>query len=639
MLIFLPVVIYVLSSFAAFMLCSILTPAYLSNNGFSEMLRIIFGENSSYEGIITPLLMSIIINLIVGYRLPKITKTSAIAVLLALLVFASDIVIFYTSFGINNDPSRYKYDLPMDEYRQEINRYISDNNFAIFLDSKSFSSLNANAFIETITISNNTPVDQPDKTYQNPENFNDLVRAANNHWDPEIARTYLEQAAEILDNPPNGEELDKNYIALFWHIRGSYEDDYDTKMFYFGEAIDAYNKLWSEFGMQGVARVLELAPEYGDAKEAWKKVIFDYGSDGLYFTNAYNSIKKLIFHEYDNICQSEYSVESFKEVLEDLYYLRWVEGLGPRDIQVACMIGAITLFTNTHLEQANECLVNMNIYLAKGHPFTKILLLCVKMKRGIVDQELLSEIINMSEQLTNNDKIYLADYWLSMEQYDNIYSYVYDIPSNNSVEILAKKSLLFASWYINSSAEVQPRTVKVINDSFKLISDKEYKGSVLALRPEYVSVLKMVNGYVGYSSNKYSYREFVDTVSADHNSMEATLFVRAISSYNFGDFKTSFETCEIILQLYQGNNTLDEYFIRLVKADAHYQYASLLTKGSEAWEEQISAAEKECNYFEDNTRYIIYLSKGFYELKADIYYQMGKPELQEEYNKKASNLP
>lgn len=628
--------VYIASFIVAVFLTNILVPNYFEGDNIWGVVKIVYKENSKL--IILPIIITVIcssmLNLIVT-RVTKHTMRSMISFFLILCVLSSNIGLFLSSFRINNTAHTYKYDLPLTEYIAMLNKQIADINFWMFMDSSNFEAIEPSDYLpqpqQLSTVAENNENNDSTEKIINPTTFEELISAILADYKSTQSEAYLEQAIEIYNKTSDGSGLSKSIVALMWHIRGDYETDSAQSKLYYNNAISVYESLGKQeyWAQDNISKILYILGDYSAAKEKYIFIIDAQGVNGEYFSSCYTNLKNIVFMDFDEICSRKYAKDNFSLIASDLFYLLEKNNL---DIQVSSMLGTISLYTENNIPEIKAVLEQINDHYSLGHPLTKILLLCINMKMHMESKDLMLEVAQM-ENLNDFEKIYFAEYWLAVENYDLIYTYVKNITANNAV---ARKNILLASWYINSNTDIETETIETINNDIEQLKAYEYtyavgKDDVRALDQIEIDTLLLIDGYVGYSTRKYSYEEFISNLKTDHDSDEA-LFVLAVNAYNTGDYKTSFETCALILAQLDDSLILDEFFVRLIKADAHYRYALSYKKGSMEWNAQISAAEEECLYFEKHSKFFIYIYEEFYKIMANVYYQKGDAEKQKYYN-------
>ena len=572
-----PICLFAVCYFVTILCCFWWAPNYLHSDRFTDVLISLFREN--LIPFLIPLVISIVVNIVFNQLGSNELKTSKlwtrilISVLIVIIVIPSNVGFFFSSFRINNSIGE-KYELPMADLVAALNSQIEENNYSLFVNTNYFYGIPASKYFPSqITDQENQSTSERQVPKNNPKTFEELITAILYYYWQDESYEYLERAIEMFDSG-NQSRFSKSDIATFWHIRGDYAVDLLDKAYYYREAVSVY---------------LELL----QSNSYWQ-----IGIDMIL-----GKIKDMVFSEYSRVKNSKYNADSLEMIMENSIFIMTYSG---NDIQTSTLLGTVCLYTNKYLDECIGFLLTVDSLCAVTHPLTKILLANLLLKTGGDHEQQLLEIDNHSD-FDYVENIYISQYWLERKMYENIFSYATNISNESPLYILEYKNLLMASWYINNTSpqRIDHQTVEATFSGLQQFIDTSGDSETMLL----------LDSYIGYTSGKYNYKEFIEAV-APLNESDEVLFIIAINAYNEGDYITSFESCDQILSQLDMSRVLDEFFVRLIKADAHFQYSRSFDMESAERESHLLIAERECLYFEKNSKFFIYMYNGYSAFKG-----------------------
>ena len=541
-------------------------------------------------------------------------------------VFLSNILLFANNITTHKLPS---YPLP-----QETLLKMVDNQFnfqPLFLSKEYFDEIDADKYKETIpTISSlanpapNTPTPQKQSSISipTPIGFSDYMQGI-----------YDEQYAEGLNV--------HDYIlgAYTLYVKGSHNNDnyaigymfaeianhwecffkdhnvlYSSKEEFYNAALEAYqksNKQDKTYDACNNIAIIYVSLEQNDlARKNYQQAI-KYNEDISLPVDNYTD---LIFKLYDTSATDT----DLNTLIDDILFICQHTD----NLRLSTLLGTLILHTEHRLSEGVAVLRNIDNYYTLGHPLTKIILASFDVLSGGDGSRYISQITE--ESLEDADLIYLARYYMSRNIYENAYGYLVDNYSDVNIESARIRLLLdfFVKGKLPKLDDKNTITINFNNILNETLNEQTLKNWT---KDDY-GLFQIVHYSAEYQIGKIDKLIFSQKIREIGLSDNIVQYFLAIAAFNAADYLQAIEKCDTIINSLAKEDMgvpLDEYYIRLIRAESYYRYAKTLSIFSEK-KEYLDKARKECEYFNRSARTFRYIQGQFEELKKMIDIAEGK---------------
>lgn len=302
------------------------------------------------------------------------------------------------------------------------------------------------------------------------------------------------------------------------------------------------------------------------------------------------------------------------------------------DLSMYILYGACAVADNTNVAQAYDALCSADEYYQGKSAMVKILRCICADLLGQDESWLLSEIYELEEKdsLTSTEELYLTRYLFVTNRYDELWGYIVDAGSDNGPSLDAELAAMKASWYFKNQTSTYFSTEAV----GQLLDWVEMSLAGTANGSEERELLLLSRALLQSCVGEIDGLDIDPEGLAGVSDLEYALI--AARAFNAGKYQEALQACEQFFNLSREdsfpsvNGTVFQtqmepqeqvvlrYFVQLVSARSHFEYAKPLWKGSDDWTAHMEAAERECAAFQQSSKSLFYISEQFKILQNSI---------------------
>ena len=594
-------------------------------NAFNSTLSVVFWSN--VKDITIPLVIACIVSVIDSYfNIIPIKRFWKISILI-IPVLLGNFLLFANNIATHKSPS---FPLP-----QETLLKMVDNQFnfqPLFLSKEYFDKINADkykkntAITPTVTnsipkpLSSNTLPPKQSVPIPAPTRFSDYMQGI---YDKQYAEglnvhDYILGAYKLyVKRAHNNDNFDVGYmlheIACHWEC---FFKDYfvnSSKEEFYYAALEAYQKSNKQentyYACTNIAIIYRSLGKYDLARENYRKAIVeDIDTEVDYYSD-------FIFTVYDTSA----SVADLNTLIDDILFI--FQHTTNYNLSLSTLLGTLILHTEHRLDEGETILRNIDNYYTR-HPLTKIILASFDVLFNGNGSEYISQITE--ESLEDADLIYLARYYMLRNLYENAYGYLVDKCSDTNIESARIRLLL--DFFVKGKLPKLNDKNTITTNFYNILNETLNEHTLNNWTKEDLGLLQVVHYSTEYQIGKIDNLAFSQKIGKIGLSNNAIQYFLAIAAFNVADYLQAIEKCNAIIESLAKEDMsvpLDEYYIRLIRAESYYHYAKTLSVSTEK-KQYLDKAREECEYFNRSTRTFRYIQGQFEELKKMIDIAEGK---------------
>ena len=404
------------------------------------------------------------------------------------------------------------------------------------------------------------------------------------------------------------------YIVNDWDIYNDIcIDEFSTQEECANAAINAYLKFNQQnntyFACNNIALIYKLLNDYTSARAQFKLAIEN--NEDINF--PIDNYKSLILALYNN----KLTLDETLALMDDIIFLYPYTN---NDLALSTLLGTLSIYTGTKMDETKEILSNADAYYNAGHTLTKILLATLDAMTGIDATSIADKIVRREvsgHTLDPEESLYFARYYFTIGRYDNAYGYLSDRFRDASLE--SARVIMLTEAFLKGGLEKNNAGTLTSSMLYQALDDSLTNSNWNRYGNDY-KLLSVVHGAVGCQLGNISEADFYAIVKETGLSNDFVQFFFAVAAFNSAQYQDAIKRCDAILSELTDTSakTLDVFYLRLVRADACYQYALTLKSGEPEWQEYMSQAQTECDYFNASTKAFRYIQEKFSELEQNI---------------------
>lgn len=473
------------------------------------------------------------------------------------------------------------------------------------------------------------PEDDEPITYEEPQTIGGYIGAIMNGTYAEgmgKAEYLLKAHALFLKGSYTDDELFS--IGLMWTF--IYEDLYQLSD---DEPVTA-DCLWE--ALAAYERVEELeggsAPLYSNMSivynhlQEWDMVRY-YVREAL----AYGVEESYAWSNYKGYILWWVGLEPYTQLLEDAgIFLEYGQ-----DLSVYILYGACAAAENQETENAYRLLCEADAYFEGKSAMLKILRCICADLTGRDEAFLLSDIYRLEAEngLTQGEEAYLIRYLFATNRSEELWGYISDVGAGEQGRLRAWEAAMKASWYFkNADTGYFDR-----EDARHLLERIEEDLSAGFYEPEDKNLLLLSRALLQSCMGEAASPEAFGTESYELEGVSDIEYaLGAANAFNKGSYAEAIEYCEGFFSAEadrressaDGGSSWQElepqeqmtlhYYVQLILASAHFEYAQFFRKNSDEWTQHMEIAERECDAFEQSSKSLFYIGEQFRILKNGI---------------------
>lgn len=619
-----------ISAAVIFIICNIFYEKNIAERAADSIILDILQQ--AFLDIIVPVIISLIIAWIFGSKIKK-HLNFCLVISLILSIIGSNLLLIGNHISANTATPPPAYPLPYDALLDMADKHLQSQH--LVLDAGYFSGIVADEFL----LKDNA--DESDSYTQGTQEGGERGDTAVSVAPPETFEDYVygisgNQFAEGMDiidyfegayqEYSNGNATDPFTIAQFFSEIGDYwdinlnffsslfnskEECYKTALEFYDQAFDS-----NQFGVSNnKGTIYHSLRDYSTTREMYRQALqyIDGENDNNQYV-LYDNFKRLILNDiYNPNINFDEELALINDILLIFPY-RNVE----YDIQLSTLLGYLCVHTETNVDEAISILSETDLYFNAGHPMTKILLATLKEINGESGTQYAEQLIAREMNgtpLNEIESLHFARYYFAADLYKNAYGYLVT-PFNDSALEQDRLSML-AELYLKgelSTVDQDSYNLQTLYDTFNLAISN---GSV---NEETQTVLKLICSTIGVKLGHISQEQLFNEVSETGITEDTVQYFLAVAAFNKGDYLDTIERLSSIFANQTGadNMPLDEYELRLMYAQACFQYANGFRQESSEWTYYMSLARTECDRFAYSTKNLRYLQEKFNALEQSI---------------------
>ena len=496
-----------------------------------------------------------------------------------------------------------------------------------------FKRLNANDFIlkdeQDISVDNNekdniiSSNDEPN-TIQEPKNFDEYVRAIlyRQYAEGKTALDYYNAAYEFFVSGKTNNDWFS--VGLYLNLLGDSGYAYQIAEITEEEcqylSIDYYNRWIAEYNLNnsGYGNVYNnLAMVY--------RSLNDKENERKYLRLAlkYNDKDDLIKNNFINCIEDNYSLDTdhLNELITDLEYILNFDSY-QYNLELRTLISYLYIYSGNNLENAENLLMLSDKYYNAGHFMTKILLSMCLFYEGKDNSDIEKSIEQLEKAgriMSEEERIVYADFLILQERYEYAFGYLEEKFEDTHFE--EKRLLMMSNYFLNDTLNKLVESNKVMDSESIYAYYTQQLDDFDTQNTEEYRLAYLVRSTLDYERGEFDIEEYRERIVNLDIGDDIKDFILAVASINTNRFTECIEYCDRLLKKIEEDNlqiTLDEYYIRLIKADAHIRCAKNIPMKSEEWLNHVAWAQHQCDFFKESSKGYRFMSEAYAELEDRI---------------------
>ncbi len=426
---------------------------------------------------------------------------------------------------------------------------------------------------------------------------------------------------------------DVEYIGFMWHyayIEGTYLPGY-SEWDCLRNALEYYQKAEERFGSSAVrydnmALIYHALEDIPHMRECLNLALeLEPGTGGSHLSN------------YKEWAREWADEEPPARLMEDAGTILLHD---PWDLSMIVLYSACALAENTNIENAYQLLCGADEHFQGGSTMVKILRCICADLMGRDESFLLSDIyaLEKEKELSGPEEIYLVRYLFATNRNEDLWGYIAGVGKEEGEALNPEQALMKADWYFKTSGqesfsagEAGELLAKVQEQLLLVEEDSREEELLLLARTMLQSSLGETEPVGEYEPKGLFYTEYA---------------LAAITAFNAGRYEEAGFYCENFFEeeetrgeaaFADGGSLLRPqeevnlfYYVQLVYAYSHFEYAKEFRRNSEEWKTHMELAERECDAFEQSSKSLFYIGELFQTLKNSIAVENGTMPEEEE---------
>ena len=274
------------------------------------------------------------------------------------------------------------------------------------------------------------------------------------------------------------------------------------------------------------------------------------------------------------------------------------------------------------MENAENLLMLSDKYYNAGHFMTKILLSMCLFYEGKDNSDIEKSIEQLEKAgriMSEEERIVYADFLILQERYEYAFGYLEEKFEDTHFE--EKRLLMMSNYFLNDTLNKLVESNKVMDSESIYAYYTQQLDDFDTQNTEGYRLAYLVRSTLDYERGEFDIEEYRERIVNLDIGDDIKDFILAVASINTNRFTECIEYCDRLLKKIEEDNlqiTLDEYYIRLIKADAHIRCAKNIPMKSEEWLNHVAWAQQQCDFFKESSKGYRFMSEAYAELEDRI---------------------